>query len=118
VLLFGFEHDLDKTGIRLARLWQFRSAAIDRRYAWRCIMSIPADPQRYPEESGFSSTDCKIIEFDGPADTTVRPCRPELLPGLLAVRELYVQAGLLPPWTRAKGQMEQPDSTSPDEKQS
>jgi hypothetical protein len=79
-------------------------------------MSTPPDPRPHPEQPGFYSTDCKIIEIDGPGDNTVRPCRPELLPGLLAVRELYVQAGLLPPWTGPKGEKKQSDAPSSDDK--
>jgi hypothetical protein len=70
-------------------------------------MSKPADPNPRPERPGFDSLNCKILEFDGPGDTTQRPCPPELLAIRLAERERYVQAGLLPPWTGpwpAKGQ--------------
>jgi hypothetical protein len=77
--------------------------------------SVPNKP--HPEPLGLSSSDCTILEFDGPGDTTVRPCRPELLPILLAERERYVQAGLLPPWPGTQGKKEQPDATSSGEKQ-
>jgi hypothetical protein len=43
--------------------------------------------------SGFDSRDCVIIFSDGPGDTTVRPCRPELLPYLLAERERLARWG-------------------------
>jgi hypothetical protein len=38
-------------------------------------------------ESTFDSRDCVNLIIDGPGDTTVRPCRPELLPFLMAERE-------------------------------
>jgi len=69
-----------------------------------------------PERPELGSGDWVILEFDGPADTTVKPCPPERLPALLAVRELYVQAGLLPPWTGPTGEKEQPSANPPDEK--
>ena len=77
-------------------------------------MSTPADPQPRPKELRFSSTNCTIIEFDGPADHTVRPCPPERLAGLMAIREQYVEAGLLPPWKGPTGENEPPQSTPAD----
>jgi len=40
-----------------------------------------------PEPSGFESRDVQDIWIDGPGDTSIRPCPPELLPFLLAQRE-------------------------------
>ena len=40
-----------------------------------------------PEPSGFESRNCVDIWIDGPGDTTVRPCPPELLPLCMAERE-------------------------------
>ena len=51
------------------------------------MSSSPTDNVFPGDDSGFDSRDCLIIYDDGPGDTTVRPCRPELLPYLLAERE-------------------------------
>src|SRR5437868_6524504 len=57
---------------------------------------------------GFDSIGCKIIEIDGPGDTTVRPCPPERLPILMAERQRLVDAGLLPPLPGTEGETKQP----------
>jgi hypothetical protein len=48
--------------------------------------SLPLDDE-YSE-----SLDAEIIRLDGPGDTTIRPCRPERLEFLKALRARYVQA--------------------------
>jgi hypothetical protein len=80
-------------------------------------MSTPADPSPENGHSDIDSIGSVVLVFDGPGDTTVRPCRPELLPHLLAVRQLYVEAGLLPPWPGSEEQKGQPDANPPSDKQ-
>ena len=63
-------------------------------------------------ESSFDSRDCVNLIIDGPGDTTVRPCRPELLPFLMAEREKLAR------WHAEfeKGQSEEDAQAKPDEK--
>ncbi len=39
------------------------------------------------DEESFHSHDCEDFWLDGPADTTVRPCSPSLLPYMTAMRD-------------------------------
>jgi hypothetical protein len=41
----------------------------------------------YNNGSGFDSRETEIIIIDGPGDRTVRPCPPELLPIMQALKE-------------------------------
>jgi hypothetical protein len=62
-------------------------------------MSTPADSNPQPDRDRLVQIGDTVFLLDGPGDTTVRPCPPELLPIMLKERDKYVQAGLLPPWT-------------------
>jgi hypothetical protein len=38
-------------------------------------------------DEGFNSIDSTIVFFDGPGDRTVRPCPPEMVPILRAIKD-------------------------------
>jgi len=57
------------------------------------------------QPSGFDSRDTEIIYSDGPSDTTVRQCRPELLKWAMAEREKLARWG---DWKNQSSSTEQP----------
>jgi hypothetical protein len=63
----------------------------------------PEVPPSHP--GGFDSRDCLVLIDDGPGDTTVRPCRPERLPILMAEREKIL---------RWQNQLDQPEPPAND----
>jgi len=67
--------------------------------------------------SGFESHNCIDLWIDGLGDTTVRPCRPELLPFLMAERDkiAYWQKLLDQPEPSKKPDAQDLDKISPSE---
>ena len=59
-------------------------------------MSNPLNEPGKPEQQlGSDSHGTVEIVFDGPGDTTIRPCRPELLAHARAMREKEIRYGTL-----------------------
>jgi hypothetical protein len=50
------------------------------------------EPSRVDDGSYFHSLDSEIFWLDKPGDTTVRPCRPSLLPFMTALRARILEA--------------------------
>ena len=51
-----------------------------------------SNPSSLPDGEYFESFDCDIVWLDKPGDTTVRPCRPERLEFLKALRARIQEA--------------------------
>jgi hypothetical protein len=51
------------------------------------MSTTPSDDDSQRQPCDPNSLDCIDLIIDRPGDTTVRPCRPELLPFLMAERE-------------------------------